>query len=49
MFLIILGAAWFIKFLTITALYINVASALMISKNNANLKNFLSLIEKQCN
>ena len=49
MFLIIIGAGWFIKFLTITALQINVASALMISKNNVNLKNLLSLIENNVN
>ena len=36
------------KFLTITALEINVALALIISKNNINLKNLLLLIKKQC-
>ena len=41
MFFNAIGAAWFIiKFLTITALWINAASAHLNSKNNVNLKTY---------
>ena len=41
MFFIAIGAAWFIKFLTITAFWINAASAHLKSKNNVNLKKLI--------
>ena len=46
MFFIIIGAVWFMKFFTITALEINVVLALIIGKNNVNLNNLLLLIKK---